>query len=229
MPKRPEQGRTRTGKVAPKTPAKASAAAKDTLAPPAAVSMAKLIAQIITTSRANAAAQIITKPLPAGTVGPEIPVNLQALQQLITAAATDDDQKAAQVWTKGSSELIVVTGKVAITLDDGLVLITIPVSCDQLASGIVQVPFAAGGKETPAGMVFATEDRPRGPELIVDVWGESLTAFAWKLLLTVTHRLSLQSGVDEDGAGLVPIAFTAAKDGISVLPIARHTFDRVKL
>jgi hypothetical protein len=227
MPKKPQQSRQKAREVAKKRPAKSAAGSPvidTTTVPP----IAKLISQILDANRANAAASP-PKPLPAGTVGPEIPVNLQSLQQLIIAAATEDSQRAVQVWTKDSSELLVVTGKVAITLDDGLVLISIPVSCDQLSSGVIVVPFAAGGKETPSGMVFATEDRPRGPELIVDVWGEALTAYAWKLLLTVTHRLTLQSGVDEDGAGLVPIAFTAAKDGVTLLPIARHTFDRVRL
>jgi hypothetical protein len=169
------------------------------------------------------------KPLPAGTVGAEVPVNSAALQKLITAITAEDSTAGQQVWTKGSSELTVITGKIAIALDDGLAIVTIPVSCDQVAAAAIQVPFAMGGKDTPSGIVFATEDRPRGVEAIVDVWGEALTAYAWRLLVTAIHRTALQSGTDVDGAGLVPIAVTATKDGITLVPMARHTFDRVRL
>ena len=168
-------------------------------------------------------------PLPAGTVGADVPLDPPAFQKLITAAATENTTGGQQVWTKNSSELTVIAGKVAITLDDGLIVVIIPVSCDQLTSATIQVPFATGGKDTPAGMVFATEERPRGPEAIVDLWGEALTAYAWRLLVTAMHRVTLQAGVDADGAGLVPIAVTAAKDGIRLLPMARHAFDRVRL
>ena len=160
-------------------------------------------------------------------MGAEIPMNSQSLQKLIIAAATEDNQ-GQQVWTKDLSELTVFTGKVGITLDDGFILVIIRVSCDQVSSGVIQVPFAVGGKDTPSGLLVATEERPRRPHVIVDVWGEALTAYAWRLLLTVMHRIALQSGVDEDGAGLVPIAVTAAKNGITLLPIARHTFDRLR-
>ena len=84
------------------------------------------------------------------------------------------------------------------------------VSCDQAAEAMIEVPFAVGSKDLPAGLVFATEERPRGPEGIVDAWSEALIAFAWRLMLTVAIRIAAQSGVDEDGAGLVPIALTAA-------------------
>jgi hypothetical protein len=93
---------------------------------------------------------------------------------------------------------------------------------------MIEVPFAVGSKDLPAGLVFATEERPRGPEVIVDAWSEALIAFAWRLMLTVAIRIAAQSGVDEDGAGLVPIALTAARESLSLTPMARHTFDRVR-
>src|SRR5262245_37174507 len=167
------------------------------------------------------------RPLPPGEVGAEIPLDPTAFQKLITAAASESTSGGQQVWTKDSSELTVIAAKVTVALDDGLILVTIPVSCDQVASASIEVPFATGGADTPAGMVFATEERPRGPAAIVDLWSEALTAFAWRLLVTVMQRLTLQAGVDEDGAGLLPIAVTATKVGIRLLPIARHTFDRV--
>jgi len=62
-------------------------------------------------------------PLPPGTVGPEVPINPQAFGLTITAAATQDNQGFI-VWQKEDSELLVVTGKVTVSLDDGLVLIS---------------------------------------------------------------------------------------------------------
>lgn len=167
------------------------------------------------------------KPLPPGTTGAEVPIPAAAFQQLVTAAATENN-KGAVVWVNGGCELLVITGKVQARLDDGLILISVPVSCDQAASSTIQVPFAVGGKDSPAGMICATEDRPRGPAAIVDVWGDALIAFAWRILLRVTTRAAAQSGVDQDGAGLIPVSITAAKDSLALLPIARHTFDRMK-
>ena len=69
-------------------------------------------------------------PLPPGTVGPEVPINPQVFGLTITAAATQDNQGFI-VWQKDDSELLVVTGKVTVSLDDGLVLISLPVWCDQ--------------------------------------------------------------------------------------------------
>jgi hypothetical protein len=41
-------------------------------------------------------------------------------------------------------------------------------------------------------------------------------------------KMAGQSGADVDGAALIPISLTASKDKLAVLPIARHTFDRVQ-
>jgi len=78
-------------------------------------------------------------------------------------------------------------------------------------------------------MICTTEERPRGPAAIVDAWGDALIAFAWRLLLTVAARVAAQSGTDLDRAGLIPAAIRATKDGVVLLPMARHTFDRVPL
>lgn len=224
MARRPLRSGDRETKVSRKASPKDAGAGA-----PVANTVSGLIAQIVAGSRPPSAVAVPPKVLPAGTVGQPVPIAAPSLQQLVTAAAAEGSTAGQQVWTSGPSELAVITGKIAVALDDGLVIVTIPVSCDQLASASIQVPFAMGGKDTPAGMVVATEEKPRGPALIVDLWGEALTAYAWRLLITVMHRVSLQSGVDQDGAGLVPVALTATKDAITVLPMARHTFDRVRL
>jgi hypothetical protein len=114
-----------------------------------------------------------------------------------------------------------------VKLDDGLIVVSIPVSCDQVKSTVVQVPFSIGSKAAPAGLIAATEQAPRGPDIIVKVWGESLVAFAWHTLLTVVTRIAGRAGVDADGAGLIPAAIAAGTDGVRILTQARQTFDRV--
>ena len=157
--------------------------------------------------------------------GPEIPVSREDLQKLLLEAARQGSASEV-VWVQGDSELIVSVGKVAVALEPGLIVITIPVRCDQIDRANIVVPFAVGDAERPAGMIVATEDRPRGPALIVDAWGEALLAFAWDLVMTLTTAVADASGADVDGAGLIPAALTASSDGIRVLTMARHAFDR---
>ena len=228
-PERPKKPRKQR-----KSPDDSGHAAQEntSFAPPitefAAKPIATLIGELLTQRAGATNPPAPSKPLPAGTVGTLVPIPAQSFQQIFTAVATQDNQ-GSQIWVQDGSELMVMTGKVTVSLDDGIVVVTVPVSCDQAQGVSIQVPFAVGGSNQPAGMVAATEDRPRGPAVVVDVWGDALIAFAWRVLMTVAARVAGQSGVDEDGAGLVPIALTASKDGLSVLPIARHPFDRVQL
>ena len=168
-----------------------------------------------------------SKPIPPGGVAPELKFDARAVQRLFVAAAMDGDSQGLLVWDNGDCELLVNTGKVRVDLEDGLIIVNIPVSCDQTGDITVQVPFAVGGKQRPAGMVIATEERPRGPAQIIDVWGESLTAFAWRTLLSITTRIAFNHGVDQDREGLLPAALTASRDGLSLVAMARHSFDRV--
>jgi hypothetical protein len=165
------------------------------------------------------------KPLPPSAVGPEVPLPKATFAQLMTAAAASSNQ-GVEVWTKDDSALVVATGKVTLNLADGLVIVQIPVWCDQIEA-TVQVPFAMGGANTPSGMLVATEETPRGPDAIITGWSEALIAFAWKTLLTVVTQVAAATGKDQDGAGLIPAALTATPDGVRILTMARHPFDRV--
>jgi hypothetical protein len=171
-------------------------------------------------------------PLPAGTVGPEIPIDPGSFGRLFVSAATQGISGAAGapgtvIWQLQGHELEVFVSQVQVKLDDGLIAVSIPVSCDQVESTIVQVPFAIGSKAAPAGMIAVTEQTPRGPDTIVKVWGEALVAFAWHTLLTVLTKIAGLAGVDADGAGLIPAAITAGTDGVRILTQARQVFDRV--
>jgi hypothetical protein len=224
MPKRPQRRSPRLAKNARNAKRQAQAHDANTIA--GLPSLIALIEEILALLR-GAAGSAPPKPLPPGSVGTEIPINPLVLQSLITAAATQDNG-GQQVWTHNGNELLVLSGKVSVRLDDGFLLVLIPVACDQVGDAIIQVPFALGGKESPAGLVMATEKRPRGPDAIVDLWSEPLIAYAWRLVMTIAMKVAGLSGTDLDGSGLIPISLTASKDGLAVLPIARHTFDRVQ-
>jgi hypothetical protein len=131
------------------------------------------------------------------------------------------------LWEDGDDQLMVHVGKVFVSVRRGLVVVSIPVACDQTGSATVQVPFAIGDEERPAGLLVATGSRPHGPAAVVDVWGEALTAFAWQTLLTVLTRLAFQAGTDKDATGLIPIAVEASDTGLNVRTLARHAFDRI--
>jgi hypothetical protein len=104
--------------------------------------------------------------------------------------------------------------------------VTVPVMCDEIGDTEIHVTFAVGTPDRPLGMVAATEERPRGPREIVDVWGEALIAFAWQIVLDVSAGTAAHAGEDTDGAFLLPAALASTGDGLTVLPQARHGFDR---
>ena len=193
---------------------------------------ADLVARLIALLRKILPGLGSSAPLPAGTVGPEIPIDPGSFARLFASAASQGisgpaGAPATVVWQLHDHELQVFVSQVQVKLDDGLISVSIPVSCDQVTSAIVQVPFAIGSKAAPAGMIAATEQAPRGPDVIVKVWGEALVAFAWHTLLTVLTKIAGRVGVDADGAGLIPAAITAGTDGVRILTQARQVFDRV--
>lgn len=173
------------------------------------------------------------RPLDPGGVGPEIPLNPDELQKLVTVAlpkaAGLPPGSAAEsvVWTLAGNELLVLLAKVAVKLvGDGIALVLIPVHCDQAQEATVTVPIALGDDKRPAGLLAATEDRPRGPAAVVDVWGDALTALAWQVLLAAATGVAAGAGTDVDGAPLIPAGLTACPDGLRILTMARHPFDR---
>ena len=167
-------------------------------------------------------------PLAPGAVGPELRLSLDELARLVPAAAQEVAGTSGEVvWTLQGNELLVRPGRVSASTRPGLILVTIPVHCDQVKAADVLVAFAVGDASRPAGLVAVTEDRPRGPTEVVDLWGEALTAFAWALLLRLSSSLAGTAGEDLDGAPLVPAAIAADQGALRVLTQARHDFDRI--
>jgi hypothetical protein len=100
------------------------------------------------------------------------------------------------------------------------------VSCDQTGDTQVTVAFATGSIASPAGGVTTTENRPRGDPAIIENWYEQLIAFAWSTLLIATSALSGAVGSDQSGRPLIVSTLAADDSGLSVLPMARHSFVR---
>jgi hypothetical protein len=126
------------------------------------------------------------------------------------------------VWVNGGSELTVHTAALTLTCSPGMVTVGVPVSCDQAPQAVVTVTLVVGTAQSPSGLLMSTFTVPQGPAVVVDVWGEAVTAFAWEAVLHLAQQLSGQVGADATGRPLVP-ALIAADTGLLLLqPMARH-------
>jgi hypothetical protein len=126
------------------------------------------------------------------------------------------------VWVDGDSELAVGIAGLRLETGDGVVLLSIPVRCDQTGAAAAYVTLAVGTRDRPAGLYAAAQRRPRGPALVVDTWGDALVAFAWQVMLGLVSGLAAAAGKDARGNRLVPAALEAAPEGLTVQPMARH-------
>lgn len=176
---------------------------------------------------------ILSQPphaLGGGSVADQIHLDPDTASRLLTTAAL----RAAGIyyatgrttiaWVEGDRELAVNVADMHLEVSDGLVVVVIPVRCDQIGTDVVRVTFAVGAPGRPAGLYAATERRPRGPQLVVDAWGEALVAFAWQCLLGLVSGLAGAVGKDARGNILVPVELEANSDGLFITPMARHRF-----
>jgi hypothetical protein len=129
-----------------------------------------------------------------------------ALRRSLAGGASSGD---ALVWTDAGAELLVHPGRARLGCLDGLVLVAIPVFTEQTSEADVVVPFAVGRTDAPAGLLMATETRPRGPDMIVDRWAEPLTAAAWDALVALA--------VDAV-APAAPTAMSAEPGALTIVP-----------
>jgi hypothetical protein len=170
------------------------------------------------------------KPLIAGAVTSRLRVGSDDVSGLAVEAAKRaagffrPTRRAEVVWVDGESELAVGLAGVRVETGDGAVVVTLPVRCDQTGETEVHVTFAVGQPGQPAGLYAATQRRPRGPAVVVDTWAEAIVAFAWQILLGLTTGLAGAAGKDARGNRLVPAEVEATKDGMTIVPMARHRF-----
>lgn len=128
------------------------------------------------------------------------------------------------VWVHGDSELAVSLVDIGIKVEDGLIRVLLSVRCDETGKAAVEVAFAVGSANDPAGLYAATSSRPNGPALVVGIWGEALTAFAWQCVLGLVSGIAGATGKDARGNVLVPAELVASAKGLQILPMARHRF-----
>ena len=170
-----------------------------------------------------------SRALDTGQVGDAIRMDPGAAVELMRVAALRaaglfrPTTRTTIAWVDGANQLAVVVAELGLELTDGQAVVVVPVRCDQVA-GIVRITFALGSPDRPRGLYAATESRPRGPQLVVDTWGDALVAFAWQCLLGLFTGMSAAAGKDTSGSYLVPVEIAANADGLAVVPMARHRF-----
>jgi len=170
------------------------------------------------------------KPMAAGE--PATPVFVEAKQasDLLRVAARRSaglfrpTKRTEVVWVDGDRELAVNLVDLQVKFAAGAIRVTIPVRCDQTGNAVVEVVFAVGSQNRPAGLYASTYRRPDGPALIVGAWGEPLVAFAWECVLGMVSGIASAVGKDDRGNVLVPVELTASKRGMEIVPMARHRF-----
>jgi hypothetical protein len=166
----------------------------------------------------------------AGDVTEPVFIDAEKVSALLRVAATRASglvrptKRTEVVWVDGTSELAINLGDLRTTLDDGLVIVHVPVRCDQVPSDEIDVAFAVGSPDHPAGLFASTYRRPNGPDLVVTVWGEALVAFAWQCLLGLVTGIAGATGKDERGNVLIPVELSASAKGLQIVPMARHRF-----
>ena len=128
------------------------------------------------------------------------------------------------VWVEGDSELAVSLVALDVKFAAGLIRVLIPVRCDQTGAATIEVVFACGSPDQPAGLYAAAPRRPNGPALIVATWGDALVAFAWQCVLGMVTGLAGATGKDQRGNVLVPVELAASARGMEIVPMARHRF-----
>ncbi|MCK0126069.1 hypothetical protein MWU76_16885 [Gelidibacter sp. F2691] len=165
-------------------------------------------------------------PVKTGEIGPKIDLGSKTAVALFRGAAVKLAGEKQTVWVLGDSEMLVFVNRVALKTEHGRILVHIPVKTDQTDDVMITVPFAVGSEKRPAGMMASAPMRPIGPEAIVEIWADALTAFAWGAVLTMAEVLASRAGQDTDRQGLIAFNLLAGSDGLSIGTMARHGFDR---
>ena len=174
------------------------------------------------------------EPLKAGSpttdvrvAAPEAARLARLAARLVGGLGADGRLGEALLWQRAGNSLLVLPDKLQLRLGDGVLAFSLPVQCDQSEAVEVHVSFVVGDPRRPAGLLAITEERPRGPAVVVDTWGEAIVAFCWHVVLQVATSLAAEAGLDEDGVAPIPVALYATPDGLVVTPMARHAFDRL--
>jgi hypothetical protein len=167
--------------------------------------------------------------LPPGAVADAVEIEDGHFEQLARAAVAPAEEARSVVWRDADAEVVVHLDRTRVRARDGLVLIGLTLESDQTGVAEVVVPFAVGTDERAAGMVAATERKPRGPDVLVTRWGDAIIATAWLAFVETAASIARLRGSDLEGEPLRPGAFSARSGQITVVPQARHVFERASV
>ena len=170
------------------------------------------------------------QPRAAGEVSNTVFIEAGKLTELARVAARRaagmfrPSKRSEVVWVEGGSELAINLAEVNVKPDLGLLRVAIPVRCDQIGSVVIEVLFAVGSPDQPAGLYAAASRRPSGPPVVVETWGDALVAFAWQCVLGLVTGIAGATGKDQRGNLLVPVELAVSQRGVEIVPMARHHF-----
>jgi len=149
-----------------------------------------------------------------------------ALAAGFDATAREPDARSV-LWNDGTNRLIVQLDDAEVRIGAAVIDVSMTVRCDQIGADRVTCTFVTTPLERAAGFVWATESRPRGPAVVVELWGEALVALVWRSLIEIASLAAETCGADAAGRPLVPSTVVATPDGLLVVPMAAHRFMRV--
>ncbi|QTN22042.1 hypothetical protein HZ992_18015 [Rhizobacter sp. AJA081-3] len=171
-----------------------------------------------------------TRPMAEGEVFKPVFIEAGRSTELVRVAARRaagffrPSKRNEVVWVEGENELAVMFTEVDVKLSTGLIRIGIPVRCDQTGPASIELLFAVGSPQQPAGLYAAAPRRPNGPDIIVSTWGDALVAFGWQCVLGLVTGIAAATGKDQRGNLLVPVEIAVTGRGIEIVPMARHRF-----
>ena len=162
--------------------------------------------------------------LKPGEVGPQRVITASELSSLVRRAIAGDSRRV--VWSYRGNEATVRPSSLRIAVADGLILVGLTLETDQTGPQELTSVFAVGSEKQPAGLLAVTEDRPRGHGDLAATFAEAVIATCWRGLLLVITAVAAATGQDADQDPLVPVALTAAAEGLIVHTIADHKLGR---
>jgi hypothetical protein len=160
-------------------------------------------------------------------VNPDLVQRLLLPALVVAAGAAPGDaplQSRPLLWDSGADRLLVHLAKASIVLADGVIDLHFSVECDQTGVAEVVATYVTASPDKPHGFVLATEDLPRGPAVVVQVWGEALVALGWRAIVELTRMVAATRGTDTADQPLVASTVVATANGLAITAMGGQRF-----
>lgn len=163
-------------------------------------------------------------PLKEGQISAPIEVEAKLFLKL-TKTAIKPNTKKAIIWRENGSEVRFWPDKTVVDIQEGLILIGIVLEAQETGEQTLTVPFATGTEKRFAGTVMTTDQKPRGNERLINIWGDAVIAAAYEAVLQVVSGIAAETGIDTKGQNLRVGAIIAKQGILSVIPQAYFDFE----